>query len=569
MDSLKESAIRYAKKGFKVFPLAPQSKSKQVLKSWKEEATQDLSKIEQWWTQNPYYNIGLVTGNGLFVIDVDIKNNKNGFQSLQHHGKELPTTVKVKTPSGGIHLYYHAEKLISNKVNLYDGIDIRGEGGYVVAPPSMINHQAYQFENDSVIAKANEKVYKFLEGHLEVKDENYCYNPILVGQRNDVLFKMGCFMQAKGFCDEAIQSALLNENKYHCEIPINEKEVESILKSISKRYNKGSTKENGSLYENEYFNVVEELKHDIEDEPEIVENLIPIGATLLGAPQKIGKTFLALQLSNAIASGQEFLGNKVQQGHVFYIALEDSKAKILKRFRRFNIEISKKLNVKKVKPFDPLFNIEEEIQKEIQRHSDLKMIVIDTFPKIRKNTKVDYQMEYEELSYYHDLGLKYGIAIILVLHVRKIIDRNAPFDNIYGSRGVTAAADAMIVMLNHYTFPKYKEVFVTGKDIPENHFILSQNENLLFFLEDDIFNENMIDENIIRVIHYVVSKKEYKGTHQDLCAKLALPISAKKLQCLLKANKSVLQENFIKYENLQKVTKARPIKLTYSGNEQI
>lgn len=569
MDSLKESAIRYAKKGFKVFPLAPQSKSKQVLKSWKEEATQDLSKIEQWWTQNPYYNIGLVTGNGLFVIDVDIKNNKNGFQSLQHHGKELPTTVKVKTPSGGIHLYYHAEKPISNKVNLYDGIDIRGEGGYVVAPPSMINHQAYQFENDSVIAKANEKVYKFLEGHLEVKDENYCYNPILVGQRNDVLFKMGCFMQAKGFCDEAIQSALLNENKYHCEIPINEKEVESILKSISKRYNKGSTKENGSLYENEYFNVVEELKHDIEDEPEIVENLIPIGATLLGAPQKIGKTFLALQLSNAIASGQEFLGNKVQQGHVFYIALEDSKAKILKRFRRFNIEISKKLNVKKVKPFDPLFNIEKEIQKEIQRHSDLKMIVIDTFPKIRKNTKVDYQMEYEELSYYHDLGLKYGIAIILVLHVRKIIDRNAPFDNIYGSRGVTAAADAMIVMLNHYTFPKYKEVFVTGKDIPENHFILSQNENLLFFLEDDIFNENMIDENIIRVIHYVVSKKEYKGTHQDLCAKLALPISAKKLQCLLKANKSVLQENFIKYENLQKVTKARPIKLTYSGNEQI
>lgn len=569
MDSLKESAIRYAKKGFKVFPLAPQSKSKQVLKSWKEEATQDLSKIEQWWTQNPYYNIGLVTGGGLFVIDVDIKNNKNGFQSLQQHGKELPTTVKVKTPSGGVHLYYRAEKQISNKVNLYDGIDIRGEDGYVVAPPSMIGYQAYLFENDSVIAKANEKVYKFLEGQLKVKEENYCYNPILVGQRNDVLFKMGCFMQAKGFCDEAIRSALLNENKYHCEIPINEKEVESILNSISKRYNKGSAKENGSLYENEYFNVVEELKHDIEDEPEIVENLIPIGATLLGAPQKIGKTFLALQLSNAIACGQEFLGNKVQQGHVFYIALEDSKAKILKRFRRFNIEISKKLNVKKVRAFDPLFNIEEEIQKEIEKHSDLKMVVIDTFPKIRKNTKVDYQMEYEELSYYHDLGLKYGIAIVLVLHVKKVIDRNAPFDNIYGSRGVTAAADAMIVMLNHYTFPKHKEVFVTGKDIPENQFILSQNENLLFFLEDDIFNENMIDENIIRVIHCVVSKKEYTGTHQDLCAKLSLPISAKKLQCLLKANKSVLQENFIKYENLQKVTKARPIKLTYSGNEQI
>ena len=569
MNSLKESAMRYAQNGFKVFPLAPQSKSKQVLKSWKEEATQDLNKIEQWWNQNPYYNIGLVTGGGLFVIDVDIKNNKNGFQSLQDHGKELPTTAKVKTPSGGIHLYYHAEKQISNKVNLYEGIDIRGEGGYVVAPPSMINYQAYQFENNTPIAEAKEAVYKFLEGNKESNDQSFHYNPISVGQRNDTLFKMGCFMQSKGFCDQAIQSALLNENKYHCEIPIEEKEVEGILKSISKRYNKGSMKENGSLYENEYFNVAEELKHDIQDELEIIENLIPIGATLLSAPQKIGKTFFALQLSNAVASGQDFLGNKVMKGHVFYVALEDTKAKILKRFRRFNIDISKNLNVKKVKAFDPLFNIEQEIQNEIAIHPDLKIVVIDTFPKIRKNTKVDYQLEYEELSYYHDLGVKYGIAIILVLHVKKVIDRNAPFDNIYGSRGVTAAADAMIVMLNHYTFPKHKEVFVTGKDIPENNFLISQNENLLFFVEEDIFNDNVIDENIIRVIHYIVSKKEYTGTHQDLCAKLALPISAKKLQCLLKANKSVLQENFIKYENLQKVTRARPIKLTYSGNEQI
>ena len=46
----------------------------------------------------------------------------------------------MKTPSGGVHLYYRAEKQISNKVNLYDGIDIRGEGGYVVAPPSMIGY---------------------------------------------------------------------------------------------------------------------------------------------------------------------------------------------------------------------------------------------------------------------------------------------------------------------------------------------------------------------------------------------------------------------------------------------
>ena len=63
----------------------------------------------------------------------------------------------------------------------------------------MINHQAYQFENDSVIAKANEKVYKFLEGQLEVKEENYCYNPILVGQRMMSCLRWAVLCRQKDF----------------------------------------------------------------------------------------------------------------------------------------------------------------------------------------------------------------------------------------------------------------------------------------------------------------------------------------------------------------------------------
>ena len=95
MPSLKESALAYAKEGLRVFPLAPNSKGKQVLHSWIEEATTNPDTIEYWWDINPQYNIGIVTGEKLFVIDVDIKNQHNGIESLKQYGKELPTTKMV------------------------------------------------------------------------------------------------------------------------------------------------------------------------------------------------------------------------------------------------------------------------------------------------------------------------------------------------------------------------------------------------------------------------------------------------------------------------------------------
>ena len=132
MSELKNNALNYAKKGFKIFPLKPNTKGEQVLESWKYESTTNLNQIDYWWNKNPNYNIGLVTGNGLLVIDIDVKNGKDGLQSIKKHGKGLPTTAIIKTPSGGYHLYYHVNKTISNRVNLYDGIDIRGDGGYVL-----------------------------------------------------------------------------------------------------------------------------------------------------------------------------------------------------------------------------------------------------------------------------------------------------------------------------------------------------------------------------------------------------------------------------------------------------
>ena len=83
MSELKNNALNYVKKGFKVFPLKPNTKGEQVLESWKYESTTNLNQIDYWWNKNPNYNIGLVTGNGLLVIDIDVKNGKDGLQSIK------------------------------------------------------------------------------------------------------------------------------------------------------------------------------------------------------------------------------------------------------------------------------------------------------------------------------------------------------------------------------------------------------------------------------------------------------------------------------------------------------
>lgn len=159
MKSLQAEALIYAQNHFKIFPLNVNSKSEQVLKSWKSEATNDLQQVQNWWNHNPLYNIGLKTGNGLVVIDVDCKNGKNGMEQLKPFLATFPKTKVAKTCNGGYHFYYKVNREVRNSINLMEGIDIRGDGGYVLAPPSVVDDKSYDWVNNLRIADANDAVY--------------------------------------------------------------------------------------------------------------------------------------------------------------------------------------------------------------------------------------------------------------------------------------------------------------------------------------------------------------------------------------------------------------------------
>jgi hypothetical protein len=120
------------------------SAGKHPLVRWREQATADLATLERWAERWPGCNWGLVTGagSGIVVLDVDVKDGKDGMATLRRlateHGGRLPCNLIVRTGSGGLHLYLeHPGFHVSNSAGkLGPGLDIKADGGYCVAPGS-------------------------------------------------------------------------------------------------------------------------------------------------------------------------------------------------------------------------------------------------------------------------------------------------------------------------------------------------------------------------------------------------------------------------------------------------
>lgn len=141
----------YAKNNFKVFPCVPNKKTPATSNGFKA-ATNSLDQVSHWWGSGQINNIGIATGAGVVVIDIDVKNGIDGNQALADLEAELkttlPETLTASTPSGGKHLYfrYPSEYSIKSSANqLAQGVDIRADGGYVVAAPSKTDIGEYRW----------------------------------------------------------------------------------------------------------------------------------------------------------------------------------------------------------------------------------------------------------------------------------------------------------------------------------------------------------------------------------------------------------------------------------------
>jgi hypothetical protein len=153
MQSLLDAAIGYAQRGWPVFPLRERGKVPLVAGGF-QAATTDEKTIRVWWSRWPNANIGMPTGkaSGVAAIDIDPRHGGDECiaQLIERHG-EPPETPKSRTGGGGFHLLFKYEDGFRNSAGAIGaGIDTRGDGGYIVLPPSL--HESgreYAWEDDA------------------------------------------------------------------------------------------------------------------------------------------------------------------------------------------------------------------------------------------------------------------------------------------------------------------------------------------------------------------------------------------------------------------------------------
>lgn len=474
MNKIFEAAVKYAKRGWSVFPVR-KNKTPYTPNGF-HNATTDIRTIERWWKEHPDANVGIATGSmshGLTVIDIDIDDNKgiHGDESFRDwcddEGVFIDSLTAV-TGRGGKHLYFTSTYPYGNKTGCLPGVDIRGEGGYVIAPPSIHeNGNPYFFDGDE-----DEEEIVCLQ---EDSDAEYFFNemckspmgskePLVVpeemkeGGRNDLLFKMAASFQAKGVEDAVILASLQGYNEKHCNPPLPDEELEKIVQNVVRKYEKGTPKEqeNTPKFFRKLKTAEDLMQREVPD-PKVfvgVGNELPLlveGTCILSAKPKLGKSWFALAMCLAVSKGEDFLGYKTNKCSTLYLDLETSES----------IQKKRLLKVLKGEKVPKNFYLEtetdaiesgflEQIEAYLKEDPEIGVVVVDVFQIIRspaKNFKEsDYAHAYRDITPLNELAQKHHISIILVCHDRKAVDPDDPFSNILGSTGLQGAATQMIVM---------------------------------------------------------------------------------------------------------------------------
>ena len=253
------AALKYAEKGVSVFPTiekGPKAKAPYTTNGYKD-ATTNIEQIKKWWSQIPNANIGIPTGkkSGFCVIDIDQGNGKDGEKSFSK--LELPEDIKtlqVSTPSGGRHLLFKCPDDLEVKNDtgmiLGDWIDIRGEGGYIIAPPSSTEKGSYTFKEGydpetfdlaplPELIKERIKIYQQTNGKgTSKKNTNVeLLNSIHEGSRNQQLTRRcGYLFRVLGIRGSSTVRKYLHEiNENCCNPPLCQREVDAIWYSIAKK----------------------------------------------------------------------------------------------------------------------------------------------------------------------------------------------------------------------------------------------------------------------------------------------------------------------------------------------
>lgn len=357
-DTMLAAALEYAAWGWPVLPLVPGGKVP-ATQHGVHDATTDPERIRAWWTANPQANIGIAAGvrSGLMVLDVDPRNGgDDSWARLTAACGQPPDTPQALTAGGGEHFLFRYDPAIRS-TKLADGVDLLADGRYFVAHPSQVNGRTYAWEASSdpsegvAPAPLPEAWRTAILGRR--KPSAAANDSLITGNRNAGLTSLAGAMRRHGMSEAEILAALQIANETRCEIPLPSSELAQIARSVARYAPEADVAASAALGAEaaEALLATEadvtarlqliygnELGDDYEAPDELIEGLMTIGSSVVVyGDSNSGKTFFALSLATAIATGRECYGRKVDPGLVVYLASEApasirSRMQAIKRF---------------------------------------------------------------------------------------------------------------------------------------------------------------------------------------------------------------------------------------------
>lgn len=440
--NLKE-ALEYINHGWSIIPIKPGEKVP-LLTSWLEFQKRHATEVEvtEWYTKWPDANLAIIVGqiSGLLVIDID--DLVVGEKSFRKYFGNI-TTLSVKTPNG-IHYYFKhpGDKQISNAIRAAPGLDIKGDGGYVLAPPSVgykwIRNTLADLPNQTLLTEIKSKSKVDLTS-TEIVHEG--------GRNNDIARFAGKLFSLGLSIEEVFTQSLARTKAFHTP-PLPEYEVKTTVNSIAA---KEQAKKDaipvkpGSLILTKFQNIKEEKIEWI------WPGVIPKGklSLIIGDPGH-GKSLLSVHVAACVSAGLEFPdGTRPETGNVLMVFCEDEAGDIVRP--RLRVAGANLDNITHLEISERFMKLDTDIPKieDAIKQTEAKLLVIDPISAYlgAVNSWKDDEVR-RLLAMVGGLSTRTNCAILCIMHLNKKVSSNA-IDRGMGSIAFSAVARSVFLVGNH------------------------------------------------------------------------------------------------------------------------
>lgn len=480
--TLNDLAIEYVDNGWSVLPVRPEEK-RPFMTNWlqytKTKAPKEM--VENWFNTLSNAGVGIVTGKISNIVVLDVENDCP--IPIDELLKRYPTQMISRSGSGGYHLFYQyptGVPRVSNRVRIFEGADLRADGGFIVLPPTVHPTSGKRYEWISrgypgVFPKALLE----LESKPKVQNDGWiteALRGVSEGGRNDTCARLAGYFFKKGMSSDIVEALLLDWNERN-DPPLPVREIRSTMKSIERSHTGISSQftkvefDDTPTQEEKQANTFDIVKmndyvkgYGGEGVSWLVQDWLPDKSiTFLISPPESYKTWVLLDLAVSVSAGVPFLGNYQvnQTGPTLIIQQEDSHSGLTDRLALIveqKLHMNAKLDSENWEipsmPDLPIYvhpsrmlrfdnkQVLEELEKQIQVIKP-KVIMID--PLYSTTQSVDGYMadlanQMMVLKAWRD---KYGCSFLIAHHSKKNLDPDSTArEDSWGSQFLNAFLEA-------------------------------------------------------------------------------------------------------------------------------